>query len=557
MDRRDFLKAAGMGTMALAGCATSRPGANRSRRPNVVLIMTDDQGWGDLGCHGNPDIHTPVLDKLHGESARLTQFQVCPVCSPTRASLMTGRYNFRTGAIDTYLGRSMMYPDEVTVAEVLSGNGYRTGIFGKWHLGDNYPLRAIDQGFDEALVHNGGGLAQPSGPPENHYFDPVLDHNGVKAVYPGYCTDIFTDAAIDFIEANAERPFFLYVPTNAPHTPLEVDDAYVAPYLAAGLSEHTARAYGMITNLDENVGKLLAAIDANGLRDDTIVIFLTDNGPQMGGEGTIRYNGGLRGAKASVYQGGIQVPCFVRWPMHIGAGKEFDRIAAHIDLMPTILDACGAATPENLDGISLMPLLTGADVIWPDRTLFTQWHRGDVPERFRNCAVRTQRYKLVDGTELYDLEADPGEQRDIAGEHPDLVIQLRDAYDAWLHDVSNTRGYEPPRIHLGSPYENPTTLTRQDWRGAEGWGDGDRGYWRVHVEETAAYDITLRWSGAEGATAMGFELNGTRVEHPLPTGAKNAHLPAVTLSKGDGDLQAWLVVDGKTRGVAYVDVEKR
>ncbi len=336
--------------------------------PNVILILTDDQGFGDLSCHGNPHLRTPHIDSLARAGVEFTQFHVSPVCSPTRSCLMTGRYNYRTGAIDTFLGRAMMYPEEVTLAEMLGSAGYRTGIFGKWHLGDNYPMRAIDQGFQEAVNHLGGGISQPSDlPGGSSYFDPVVMHNGRVQQYKGYCTDVFTSEAIRFIEENRARPFFTYLATNAPHSPLQVDEKYVAPFRAKGLDETTAKVYGMVTNLDENIGRLLDRVKALGIEDNTIVIFMTDNGPQQP-----RYNAGMRGRKGTVYEGGIRVPFFVRWPRSLKPGRTVDRLAAHIDVVPTLLDACGVPAPKGLrlDGRSLMPLLRREKAEWPDRMIF-------------------------------------------------------------------------------------------------------------------------------------------------------------------------------------------
>ncbi|RLI67143.1 arylsulfatase, partial [Candidatus Heimdallarchaeota archaeon] len=516
-------------------------------------IMTDDQGYGDMGAHGNDKIKTPNLDRFAKESVEFTQFYVCPVCAPTRACLMTGRYNYRTGAVDTYLGRAMMYTDEVTIAENLGRAGYRTGIFGKWHLGDNYPLRSIDQGFQESLVHKGGGIGQPSDPPGNRYFDPILEHNGEDKRFRGYCTDIFTDATIRFIEKNRDRPFFAYLATNAPHTPLQIHDSYVKPYLDMGLDETTAKVYGMVTNIDENMGKLLRRIDELDLAENTIVIFITDNGPQQA-----RYTAGLRGRKGSVYEGGIRVPCFIRWPRKLKAGEKIDRIAGHIDIMPTLLDACGASTPDDvsIDGRSLMPLLEDGAADWPDRTLFFQWHRGDEPELYRACAARNQRYKLVNGEELYDIENDPGEQNDIAGEHPDIVAELREQYENWFKDVSSTRGYAPPRIYLGTPHENPVILTRQDWRGPEaGWGKESLGYWEVNVARSGDYDVTFRMYPTESEGTARFKLGGVSLSHELAEGVSHYTFESVPLSAGEGRLEAWFESNGKRVGVRYVDVK--
>ena len=471
-------------------CAGSEPSLPRpdvaatAGQPNVVVIISDDQGHGDLGFHGNPKIKTPHLDQLARQSVRLDRFYVMPVCAPTRACLMTGRYNYRTRVVDTFLGRAMMDPAEVTLAEMFGGAGYRTAIFGKWHLGDNYPLRAIDQGFQEALVLKGGGIGQPSDPPGgSSYFDPVLQHNGRPVTKQGLgCSDVFTTAAIEFIEANRARPFFVYLAFNCPHTPLEVPDAYLQPYRDMHLANDqfpsvghplpmpldpdvTARVYGMVTNIDDNVGRLLAALDERGLARDTIVVFLTDNGPQQ-----VRYNSGMLDRKGSVHEGGIRVPCFVRWPAALPSDRVVDRIAAHIDLTPTLIEACGVPRPAGVafDGKSLLPLLKGEAPDWPDRTLFAQWHRGDVPERYRAFAARSQRYKLVRPEpaqrspqpfektfELYDMEADPLEFHNIASEHPEVVDRLRAAYEKWFDDVSGTRGYDPPRIALGAAPGEP------------------------------------------------------------------------------------------------------
>ncbi|MBX9791487.1 MAG: arylsulfatase [Pirellulales bacterium] len=472
------------------------PGA---KRPNVVLIITDDQGWGDLGCHGNERIRTPHLDRLATDGLEMTRFYVSPVCAPTRASLLTGRYNYRTGVVDTYRGRAMMHADEVTLAEMLSAAGYRTGIFGKWHLGDNYPLRACDQGFAESLVHGGGGIVQAADPPQgNHYQDPWLWRNGHLEQTHGYCSDVYTDAAIDFIEHQSGRPFFAYLAFNCPHLPLEVRAGDDTPYRAAGLDDVTAKVYGMVTNIDENIGRLLDVLDEARLADDTIVIFLTDNGPQQD-----RYNGQMRGRKSSVYDGGIRVPLLVRWPGRLERGRKLDVVAAHIDITPTLLAACDVAAPSSVrfDGLNLLPLWTGNDAqpsALPDRTIFIQTHRGDVPELGRNCTAIGPRWKLVQGVgwregaladrekkfELFDLLADPREEHDRATAEPTVLADLKRQYEAWFHDVEGTRHFAPPRILVGTPRENPTLLTRQECRG------DDPGHWLVEIAP-GHYDIKL------------------------------------------------------------------
>jgi len=565
LSRRDFLHtlAGAAAAVPLAGCALSREAASDARPPNVLLIMTDDQGWGDIGCHGNPKIRTPTLDRLAAESVEMTRFYVEPVCAPTRACLMTGRYNYRTGVTDTYLGRAMMHADEVTVAEALGRAGYATGIFGKWHLGDNYPLRPIDQGFQTGVWHLGGGMSQPADPPDSRgYFDAIYQVDGSEKRIDGYCTDVFAGACLEFIEAHRDRPFFAYLPTNAPHTPLQVPDKYWKPYKDAGLDEPTAKVYGMVENIDENVGRILKRLDDLGIADRTLVIFLTDNGPQQRN----RYKGGFRAGKGTVYEAGIRVPFFVRWPERFRGGRKIDRVAAHIDVTPTLLAACGTPPPKDrtIDGANLLPLWTGEADAWPDRTLFLQWHRGDVPQMYRDAAAVGQRWKLVMHTkggeprfELYDLHADPGEKQDVAADHPDVVKPLRAAYEAWFKDVSATRGYDPPRIHLGTEHENPVRLSRQDWRGPKaGWGGKSLGYWEVHVARPGTFEVTCLFAPARQERTAVFELGGATRTAKVPAGEKRCTFEPVRLEAGDGRLRARLQGPGDPVGVHYVIVKR-
>jgi arylsulfatase A-like enzyme len=564
---------------------SARSGQER-RRPNILLILTDDQGYGDLGYHGNPRIKTPRLDQFARESVRLKTFCVSPVCSPTRASLMTGRYNYRTGVVDTYIGRSLMHPDETTLAEVLASAGYRTGIFGKWHLGDNAPLRPIDQGFQRALVIKGGGIGQASDPPGGGtYQDPILQDNGQPRKFSGYCSDIFTDAAIQFVAADDDRPFFAYLAFNCPHEPLQAPEAELAVYRTADLSpsafprlghpippelmsprEDIARVYAMITNIDANVGRILDALASRGLAEETIVIFLTDNGPAK-----VRFNAGFRGYKGTVYEGGIRVPCYVRWPGHFLAGRVVDRLTAHIDLFPTLLEACQVPIPRDLrlDGKSLMPLLRGGtDADWPDRTLFFQWHRGDTPDPDRAFAARSQRYKLlrreppqgsrdVPKLELYDLELDPGEELDIAEDQPGLVDRMHSEYLAWFRDVSSTRGFGPVRIDLGGAREAPTILTRQDWRGPRaGVEPNDLGYWEVNVVRGGRFTVGLRLTPRRFTTVAHLSLRGVERSQAIDKGATECTFRDVPSTEGPGRLEIWVEGNRNTAGVLDATVHR-
>jgi arylsulfatase A-like enzyme len=555
-------------------------------RPNIVVIMTDDQGYGDLGVHGNPKIKTPNLDRFAAQSVRLKNFYVSPVCAPTRASLLTGRYNYRTGVVDTYQGRALMHPDELTLAEILAAAGYRTGIFGKWHLGDNAPLRPMDQGFQRSLVLKGGGIGQPSDPPGgSSYFDPILQGDGKAERFAGYCSDIFADATSDFIRKRGSAPFFAYLAFNCPHDPLLAPEPELATYQAMNLAlkefpqlgqpipagfaapaEMVARVYAMVTNIDTNVGKVLKTLDDEGLAANTIVIFLTDNGPAQ-----VRFNAGLRGWKASVYDGGIRVPCFIRWPAQLPAGGVVDRIAAHIDIVPTLVDACGIAPPAGVrfDGTSLLPLLKGIQTGgWPDRTLFFQWHRGDQPELGRAFAARSQHYKLlrhepvpgapqVPALELYDMDRDPLELHDVAREHLDLLMKMYGDYKAWFRDVSSTRGFLPVRIAIGSARENPTILTRQDWRGPKaGDSPNELGFWEVDVVESGRFDITLHVITRRFPTTAHIALAGPRGVQTVEPGQSECAFRAVELPAGPGRLEAWIAGNKTTAGVLDVTVKR-
>ena len=583
---------AGLALLAvLAGMpATGAPSTtSASRRPNVLVIVTDDQGYGDLGIHGNPKIETPRLDRLARQSVRFRSFYVSPVCSPTRASLLTGRYNYRTGVVDTYLGRSLTHADEVTLAEMLSTAGYRTGLFGKWHLGDNYPLRAIDQGFQEALTLNGGGIGQPSDPPGGEsYFDPLLRRNGQWVKTRGYVSNVITDATVDFIRRNRDRSFFAWLAFNAPHTPLEVPPEKYAKYKGMRLligdfprvghpisdkfdPDTTARIYGMIENIDDNVGRVLDTLEALKLTEDTVVIFMTDNGPQQP-----RYNAGMLRLKGTVNEGGIRVPFFVRWPARLKDVREVDRIAAHIDLAPTVLEMCGVAKPSGVrfDGVSLLPLLDGGAGKWRDRTLFFQWHRGDAPQMGRAFAVRSQQFKLVQSqgvaegspipstpAELFDMSADPLEGQNVAVERPELADSLRRQYEAWFTDVTQARKYTDDgiaHIAVGESRENPVRLTRQDWRGSQaGWTAKSVGHWQIDVRREGRYSLTFRFAPLSEPGVLHVGFGPTTVDSAVPAGATTLSIPDVQLARSAGTLNAYITHGQRRAGVLDVVVARR
>jgi arylsulfatase/arylsulfatase A len=563
--------------------------------PNVILVMTDDQGYGDFGVTGNPLIETPALDAMAARSVSFSTFYVSPVCSPTRASLMTGRYNYRTRAIDTWLGRSMMDPAEVTLAELLQQAGYATGIFGKWHLGDCYPMRPIDQGFDESLVHRGGGLAQPSEPRDNQrrYTNPILFHNGEPVQTQGYCTDVYFQAAFRFLEdaAHDERPFFAYLAPNAPHDPfhdvpqelkrhyLQKDLARLmvhkpqGPALADAIDKLAATA-AMITNIDQNMQRLFVKLDELKLTENTLVIFLVDNGPL-----TERYVGDMRGTKTTVYEGGIRSPLWMQWPARLTAGRTVPNVAAHIDIAPTIWEACGVTPPAglSLDGRSLLPLALGSvDVTWPERTIALQAHRGDQPCRYHQFAIRDNRWKLLHASgfsresfggppqfELYDLLRDPAESRNLIAAEPEIANRLRQAYDHWFDDVSATRpdNYAPPRIQVGTVHENPTCLTRQDWRSGS-WAAASVGKWLLHITAPATFDVTVVFDAKDYDEQLELLLGPTREraesqQTMVKAGATEAVFSGWQLPAGDVELQAALTHATEVRGAYQVELLRK
>ncbi|MFO0918885.1 MAG: arylsulfatase [Planctomycetaceae bacterium] len=561
-------------------------------RPNVIVIMTDDQGFGDLGCHGNPIVRTPHLDAMAARSARWENFYVSPVCTPTRASLMTGRYNYRTRAVDTYRGRAMMEPEELTVAEMLRSAGYATGIFGKWHLGDCYPQRAIDQGFETALVLRGGGIGQPSDPPggEGKYTDPVLYRNGAREPQTGYCTDVYFTEGMKWAEQQQQhrQPFFLYLATNAPHAPLnDVPAEKLAYYQQQMIAadrfpkspgqpmdgeinpDQLARTYAMIENIDDNVGRMFTWLDRQKLTNETMVLFLTDNGPATKG-----WNAGLRGRKADVFDGGIRSPAFFHWPEEFPAGPRLGRIAAHLDVAPTILEVCGVEDSgkrgQRMDGRSLLPALKSGVADWPERTLFFQAHRGDVPFARHHCAVRSERWKLVHpsgfGKEsfegearwmLFDMANDPYEQRDLAADKPELVWELSKQYDAWFADVSHTRpdNYAPPRIVVGTEHENPTVLTRQDWRSAD-WKPNDSGKWLIQTPSDVVFQVTLRFPAVKADGQALLRIGDRTIAAPVKSGSTTAEFSGVAMTAGNQEVSAWTQTGEQRAGAMFVELQR-
>ncbi len=436
--------------LGLSFAAASQPSLSGAR-PNIIVILTDDQGYGDFSCNGNPVLKTPNLDRLHDEGRRFTDFHVSTTCAPTRCALMTGRHEFKSGVTHTIQERERMSLKATTIAQVLKSAGYATGIFGKWHLGDEPERWPDKRGFDEMFIHGAGGIGQTypgscGDAPGNTYFDPAILHNGRFEKTKGYCTDVFFGQALRWIETQKDkRPFFAYITPNAPHTPLQVPAEYEKLY-AGKVPANVARFFGMIANIDDNVGRLLEKLKALGIERDTLVILMNDNG---GTAGLRVYNAGMRGGKVTPYNGGTRAASFWRWPGTLSPG-DVDKLTAHIDVFPTLAELAGAKIPpavaEALDGRSLVPLLTNPNAPWPDRYLFThvgRWASGRAPDsKYRSCSVRSPRYNLVcssnDGSkkwELYDLKTDPGETKDIAAERQDVLSRMEAAYDMWWNEV--------------------------------------------------------------------------------------------------------------------------
>ena len=484
--------------------------------PNVIFIITDDQGYGDIACHGNPVLRTPNLDQMARKSVQLDNHHHDPLCSPSRAALLTGQYAARNGVWHVIHGRHLLHPDALTMADHFSSNGYRTAMFGKWHLGDSYPFAPQFRGFDEALCHKGGGLGELPDYWGNNYFDDTYFHNGEPLPRAGYCTDVFFAAAAEFISQPADAPFFVYLATNAMHAPFRVPGRYAAPYLRQGIPDSRAKFYGMIANFDENLGRLFQRLDDLGLADDTIVIFTSDHGTAAGfdsanGDG---YNAGMRGVKGSVYEGGHRVSFFMRWPGQLPAERRISQPTAHIDILPTLLDLCEirAENAPEFDGISLAALLRGEDEDLPERSIVIQL-QPDAPQKWHHTVLIQGRWRLLNGVELYDVDSDPGQTRDLAAESGDVVDALRRDYDSWWRDMQSAFA-KTVAIPVGSAHENPTLLSARDWHPTSGrvpwkqiWIDDPafdaNGYWLIDVRAAGAYRIDLRTHPREADFPMG------------------------------------------------------
>jgi arylsulfatase len=436
-------------SVSLGGATAADPIAGK--KPNIVFVLTDDQGYGDISAHGNPVLKTPNLDRLHAEGVRFTDFHVSPTCSPTRSALLTGRHEFKNGVTHTILERERLAPKATTLAQVLKAAGYTTGIFGKWHLGDEPDRWPDKRGFDEMFIHGCGGIGQSypgscGDVPGNKYFDPIINHNGKFEKTKGYCTDVFFDQATKWIGSvkGKEKPFFCYITTNAPHGPLVVRSEDEARYKDKVKQANVAKFFGMIANIDDNVGKLLDKLKEWELEKDTLVVFMNDNG---GTAGVQVYNAGMRGSKNTPWLGGTRAASFWRWPGTLKSA-DCDRLTCHTDFFPTLAEIAGAKLSDDVkkqvEGRSLVPLLENPKAHWAERMLFThigRWPKGAKVDdyKYAGCSVRTKRWHMVSvgkakedvKWQLFDIATDPAEKTNVAADHPDVVKKMNTEYDTW------------------------------------------------------------------------------------------------------------------------------
>ena len=541
----------------------------------MIIVLTDDQGYGDLSCHGNPILKTPNLDKLHQESVRFTDFHVAPMCTPTRGQLLTGRDAMANGATFVCMGRSMIRNDLTTMADIFASNGYHTGHFGKWHLGDSYPHSPQDRGFQETIHHGAWGITSIADYFGNDYWDDTYRHNHQFEEYQGYCTDVWFDEAMKYIKTRhaKKEPFFVYLPTNCPHSPHWVDDKYSEPYRRQGLGQKTAKFFGQIANIDENMGRLLTMLDRTGIAENTLLIYMTDNGTVAGHN---VFNAGMRGRKTELWEGGHRVPCFMRWPAgNLGKPRDIDVLSECQDILPTLADLCGLDVPESMvsDGQSLGGLLRGKQNALMDRMLVVQYGSDNL-EKW-DSVVLWNKWRLMKGRELYDVGADTHQDKDVAADHSDIVSAMRDYYERWW--AGTYPQFKQPRyIHLGSEKANPVMLYSCDWKGsyADNFGNlaaGNHiGSWDVLVERRGQYRITLsRWHPAadsaldaplEDPRGKGkavpiakarIKVGNVDISRPTVSGQKQVSF-TVRLEAGETQLSTWFYDgDGKELCSAY------
>jgi arylsulfatase len=533
-------------TLTLASLAISASSLLANTRPNVVIVMTDDQGYPELSVHGNPILQTPHLDRLHGQSLRLSDFHVTPMCTPTRGQLLTGIDAVRNGAANVSSGRALIRPELPTMANFFGSAGYATGVFGKWHLGANYPYRPQDRGFQESVWFPSSSIPSVPAYWGNDYFDDVYTKNGKLEQFEGYCTDVFFGEAKGFMAnaAQAGKPFLCYIAPNTPHGPLipkPKDRAVIAKRLEdpqfdhfdKKLKQRLAAYLGMIINIDDNVGELMQFLDDKGLADNTILIFMTDNGSTHGPE---YYNAGMRGSKTELWEGGHRVPFFIRWPDgHLAVPQDIGGLTQVQDILPTLLDLCGIepASDPDFDGMSLAPVFQGKEQVSDDRVLVINYSRmpgfSNFPSPYSQTQVSADQagvlwkhWRLLENRELYDLESDPLQQTNVIDQYPEVVEKMRADLDAWWEKAGPSAN-EVQRIIIGSEHENPTKLSATEWldvfidqQGQIRRGDQKSGYWMLDVAEAGEYEIELRrWPKETDAPISGTLSDGSGKALPI------------------------------------------
>lgn len=495
------------------------PDAPQSRRPNVLLILTDNQSYFELGVHGHERLQTPNIDRLAAQSVDFRNFHAPPFCSPSRAALLTGRYAMRAGVHDTVGGRSILHRNEATLANYLGAGGYRTAIFGKWHLGLSYPYHPLERGFDEVFIHGGGGIGQMEDYFGNNHIDATWDHNGTMVKRKGYSTDVLFSEATRFIDESKSHPFFCFISTPATHTPWQVEPEALARIKARGVTatENELKLFSMIENIDDNVGRLMSRLDEWGIAENTIVIFATDQGVRERGAPHPRYHE-RRDEDNVAYDVNHQVFCMVRYSPVTRAGIN-TALTGIVDLTPTILDLCGLPKPGSLDGRSLRPLLTGAGEWEDERTLIVQCPRRRYREKWRNAAVKMGPWRLVGGNKLYDVAADPDQRRNVVADHPDVVARLTDTYERFWETLPSAQETLSRHI-LGAPQAPDVRLVCMDWyQGASPWHqlhlqrNKANGVWPVEIVSDGRYQFELRWYPREHPTPIGASMATLRVGH--------------------------------------------
>ena len=539
-------------------CFTNALELTASDQPNVVFILSDNQSFYEMSCHGHADIKTPHIDRLAGQSLEFTNFHAPPYCSPSRAVILTGRYAMRSGVFTTIAGRSILHKDEKTLPQFLKPNGYHSAIFGKWHLGFSYPYRPQDRGFDEVFVHGGGGVGQMEDYYGNSLFDTTFIHNGKVSPSKGYCTDVLFDQAIEYVEAKhkEKQPFFCFVSTPVTHSPHHGPKELVSQLKAQGI-QGNVQLYAQVQNLDSNIGRMMKKIEELGLAEDTILVYASDQG--MNDRGAP--HGDNR--KGLGFDPAHHVPFMLRFP---GAKpKVVSRLAGMIDFFPTILDLCGIKVPNNIDGISLKPLLLGKKGYPEDRTLIIQCPRSRNASKWKNSAVKTDRWRLVNGEKLYDVTIDPRQNTDVAGQNPDVVDQLRIAYEAYWDDFPD-QATTLSRHLLGHPGGDEVVLNGMDWYlGASPWNSGaynrpSTGAWAVTLSEKGRYQFECRRfprsaDKSVGASSAEIRIGEQTVQTTLAEPDKKTTF-ILALEPGDYDLEAFFTIGKKRFGALWVHVKK-